>query len=276
MLTYNLEVVVLPVAHRNTIGFIGMAERTYYLTYKKTADYFFALDKDNFINQWDVQTGRLLHKTRIANSDYSLFEMDRDVYDRDWFTFSVITKPHVEASLNANVSQQYIEVKVVELSEKGFLTEHLSFVHPKKRDQELHLYFSKDFTKMIELVVSTDKKQSFTTYNLYKRSGNSWDFQQTLDESIAWHQKTLYPFNLNQETFDTVLKHESIPYDTFKIEDNRIKALNNQDGIEIVYNAETGKQEGFVALQYKLQNSKEAFYDRRTGQLFVQEVLLRL
>jgi hypothetical protein len=36
-----------------------------------------------------------------------------------------------------------------------------------------------------------------------------------------------------------------------------------------VYNAESGKTEGFVALQYKLQNAKEAFYDNRTGQLFI-------
>lgn len=65
---------------------------------------------------------------------------------------------------------------MVELSEKGFLTEHLSFVHPKKRNQELHLYFSKDFTKMIELVISQEKKVNVTTYNLYTRAGNSWDF----------------------------------------------------------------------------------------------------
>jgi hypothetical protein len=143
--------------------------------------------------------------------------MDRDVYDRDWFDYSVIWKDHVDTSLNSSMSQQFIQVKVIEISDKGVLQEHLSFIHPKKRTQELHLYFNSTYNKMIELVISKEKRQTKTTYNLYARSANSWVFEQTLDDSIAWHKKSLYPYNLDMETFSTALKHESIQYDTYKI-----------------------------------------------------------
>jgi hypothetical protein len=50
LLTYNLEVILKPIAHRNVLNFMGMAERSFYLARKQVGDTMYALDKQNFLN----------------------------------------------------------------------------------------------------------------------------------------------------------------------------------------------------------------------------------
>ena len=68
-----------------------------------------------------------------------------------------------------------------------------------------------------------------------------------------------------------------INYDVFKyIGGGMIRVLNQRDGIEYIINQETGQTMSYIALQYNFHNNEDIFYDRRNGQFFVQEVLLRL
>lgn len=79
--------------------------------------------------------------------------------------------------------------------------------------------------------------------------------------------RTLEP--VNQES----IKH----YDTYKfIGHDKLKILNTQDGIEFVYNVETKRVEGYMALQYSFANTKESFYDKRCGHFYIQEITSRL
>jgi len=92
LLTADMKVVCTPLFHRNTVQFIGMAERDFYLCFKQTEEHFYALDKQNFVNCWSIQSGKLLSKVRVVNSDYTGFDVDRQVYDKDWFKHTLIFK----------------------------------------------------------------------------------------------------------------------------------------------------------------------------------------
>ena len=56
----NMQIVQMPVVHRNTISFQGMAERTHYLCFRKIKQKFYALDKNNQLNCWCAVSGALL------------------------------------------------------------------------------------------------------------------------------------------------------------------------------------------------------------------------
>jgi hypothetical protein len=43
--TSGFEIIQVPLVHRNSIQFVGMAERSFYLCYRKFETKFFALDK---------------------------------------------------------------------------------------------------------------------------------------------------------------------------------------------------------------------------------------
>ena len=92
----GLEIVQVPLHHRNTLHFMGMAERTYYLCFKRFGSELFALDKGNCVSKWSAETGALLSKTELRGVDYSSYTMDRDLYDRAWFEYTLITKPSVD------------------------------------------------------------------------------------------------------------------------------------------------------------------------------------
>lgn len=90
----------MPLLHRNTLGFIGMAERSYYLAFKKHGDRFYALDKGSYLNCWSMTNGQLLSRTLISSTDFKYYETDKDVYDKDWFEFSVVHRPNEASPTN--------------------------------------------------------------------------------------------------------------------------------------------------------------------------------
>lgn len=90
--TANFEIVQVPLFHRNTTHFMGMAERSYYLCFKRKGDSLYALDRNNTLSQWSALTGELLARTPVPKADYRSFDVDREVYDRDWFGFTLIYK----------------------------------------------------------------------------------------------------------------------------------------------------------------------------------------
>ena len=66
----NHDITQIPLFHRNTIQFIGMAERPFYLSFKKHGDLLYALDKTNYLNCWSMNNGQLLSRKYISTFDY--------------------------------------------------------------------------------------------------------------------------------------------------------------------------------------------------------------
>ena len=112
---------------------------------------------------------------------------------------------------------------------------------------------------MIEVTLNNDKKNA--TYNLYQlpsQVSQVWEFVKTLSSkavqcNIEWHHKSLYPYNLNQKTFESDNNKMFQNYEIFKQlkQQNLIKVLNLKDGVEMIINSDTGKIENFLALMYQ-------------------------
>jgi hypothetical protein len=102
--------------------------------------------------------------------------MDRDIYDRNWFHYTVVYRQHekpIQHSINemdhgeishhhhagSGSSDQLREYKVLEINKFGDLVEKQTFIHPYQRNEDQHLYFSQDFTRMIELNISKVVRQ---------------------------------------------------------------------------------------------------------------------
>ena len=167
--------------HRNTVNFQHMAERTHYLTVTPSADnlQLYALDKNGYVSTWSMLNGEFKSKEPISSEiDVTGFDVDREVYDRDWFdgpTLIQKKEAHNENMAAAIINKRF---KVIELNpHKGTVTQRLEFTHSHSKTSELHLYLSTDFTKMIEMLVSKSKK---ATYNQYLWEVDSWNFDQTL------------------------------------------------------------------------------------------------
>ena len=149
--SYPLEIVQVPLAHRNTKHFIGMAERSYYLAFKRHENVLYALDKSKQINKWCCLTGELLGKQHLGkNQDYSGFQIDRELYDRDWFPYTLVYKDAEDGS-ETRIN------KLLKLDEHGKLSERLSFSHAAPRNQTQHLYFNTKLDRMIELLIPKGK-----------------------------------------------------------------------------------------------------------------------
>lgn len=74
---------------------MGMAERLFYIAYKKHGDNFYALDKSNHMNCWSMVNGQLLSRTPVASGqDYLDYDVDRKVYDKEWFPYTLIHRSH--------------------------------------------------------------------------------------------------------------------------------------------------------------------------------------
>ena len=73
---------------------MGMAERSFYLVTKKQGEMFYALDKNNYLSCWSLVNGQLLSRTYITSADYKFYETDKDLYDKNWFSFSLIYRPN--------------------------------------------------------------------------------------------------------------------------------------------------------------------------------------
>ena len=148
-----------------------------------------------------MESGKLLEKKYIDKIDYSNYKLDHDLYDHNWFNYSVITKID-------DIQKSKMRVRVIQIDENGNFSEILSFVHKVTKETEYHFYFNKDFNKMIELqlVSSGNKVDGFKgTYKEWKTDSSvkekAWDFVRDLNTENSnypeWHHKTLYPYPLN-------------------------------------------------------------------------------
>ena len=203
----------MPLLHRNTKQFIGMAERAFYLCTRKSKGFFYALDKMNFVSKWCVETGRLLSKTQLKTTTYEGYMLDHEVYDRNWFKYSVVYKQD-------DVQRDKRRVKVLEISKEGVLQERASFLHPFQLGEEQHFYFSADFSKMIELTLvnSANKADGLKgTYTEYTTRSvvteKVWNKTRVLNDDPKenypeWHTKTLYPYPLDPESLSVVVYPE--------------------------------------------------------------------
>ena len=119
--------------HRNTLNFQYMAERTHYLHTKLSQDKetFFALDKHGFLTSWSLRNGEFLNKTRIEDIDVTGYDVDREVYDRDWFDGPILIQ---KKNQNADMAPSMISTiqksfKVLDISEKGLVNALMEFEH---------------------------------------------------------------------------------------------------------------------------------------------------
>jgi hypothetical protein len=185
-----------------------MAERSFYLCARKIQGNFYALDKNYYLSKWCVETGKLLEKKYIDKIDFTNYKLDHDLYDHNWFNYSVITKLD-------DIQKGKMRVKVIQIDENGVFSEILSFLHPVTKDTEYHFYFNKDFNKMIELqLVSSGNKvdgfkgtyKEWSTLSVTKEK--AWDFIKDLNTENSnypeWHLKTLYPYPLNQDDLTAI------------------------------------------------------------------------
>lgn len=161
----NFEIIQVPLVHRNSVQFVGMAERSFYLCYRKQGDKFYALDKSGYLNEWSMTSGQMISRKYQKNLDLTRFDMVRDVYDRNWFNYTLIFREHqkaVNTSLNRmtfhgddhqdpNSDLLYREYKVIKINKNGQLVEKKSFVHAYALEEDQYLYFSHGYNQMIEL-----------------------------------------------------------------------------------------------------------------------------
>mmetsp|Transcript_29530 Transcript_29530/g.28705 ORF Transcript_29530/g.28705 Transcript_29530/m.28705 type:complete len:514 (+) Transcript_29530:2573-4114(+) len=144
------------------------------------------------------------------------------------------------------------------------------------------MYFNQNFTLMLEIILSKEKKLK-PTYNLYRRDSvfsDRWTFDQTLNvfsDQMEFHSKTLYPYNLNLKNFEKLDDKLTSQYSLCKVLENGfVKALNLKDGIELIINPATGKIENYLVLVYSFQTTQDSFYDKKSGQQYVSDVTERL
>ena len=71
---------------------MGMAERNFYLCSRKVGDNFYALDKYGYVNKWCVETSRLLSRKFVHTISFNDYQVDHELYDRNWFPYTVIFK----------------------------------------------------------------------------------------------------------------------------------------------------------------------------------------
>jgi hypothetical protein len=82
---------IVPVLHRNVIGFIGMKPREDYIVFKRVRDRLAALDRKGRITVWSVLTGKVLeHRSTNKNFDMADFEIyqngpDDITYRSGWY-----------------------------------------------------------------------------------------------------------------------------------------------------------------------------------------------
>ena len=69
------------------------------------------------MNQWCTDTGRLASRKLVETAIYDGYEVDRDVYDRNWFRYSVIYK-------RDDLKPECRRYKILEITKDGVLKEH--------------------------------------------------------------------------------------------------------------------------------------------------------
>lgn len=94
-----------------------------------------------------------MSKSYISSADYRFYETDKDLYDKNWFSKTLIYRPNL-ASPNSIVDSSVLQTrtyKIIDIDDKGNVFEWLTFVHPVQKQMETHLYFNTDLNFMIEL-----------------------------------------------------------------------------------------------------------------------------
>lgn len=127
----NFEIVQVPLLHRNTMHFIGMGERSHYLFTKKHGNFFYALDKNNCVSCWSTINGQLLSTNMVVSADYKMYETDKDVYDKNWFSYGLVYRSNQASPNSISEDGQIMRTyKIIDIDEKGNIFEWLTFVHP--------------------------------------------------------------------------------------------------------------------------------------------------
>lgn len=84
-----------------------MAERSYYISFKKFHDTLYALDKDGFMNTWNMKNGQLLERKPVRDLDLRGYEVDRKVYDKGWFNYTLLHKPAPQMDNDSILGQSF-------------------------------------------------------------------------------------------------------------------------------------------------------------------------
>jgi hypothetical protein len=119
--------------------------------------------------------------------------MLREIYDRNWFNYTVVYKEYVKpvnTSINrmtehgneehknhqSNIPQR--EYRILQINERGLVEEVKTFVLDYSPDEDQFLYFNTEFDAMIELKLVKMVKQ-VGVYKLSQRKANyhlyQWD-----------------------------------------------------------------------------------------------------
>jgi hypothetical protein len=87
---------IVPVLHRNVIGFIGMRPREDYIVFKRVRDRLIALDKKGRITTWSILTGKVMDykrtKTNFQMGDFEVYQNGEDdiTYRSEWYLQRVL------------------------------------------------------------------------------------------------------------------------------------------------------------------------------------------
>ena len=102
-ITGDMKLITMPFFHRNTLFFEGLDKRADILATKNTDEYFFALDKSSHINCWCNFSGKLISRKFVDHTMYGDYEIDRQVWDKQWFSFSLIYKKNMDLRSSSSV-----------------------------------------------------------------------------------------------------------------------------------------------------------------------------
>ena len=212
------KIEVMPVLHRNSIFFMGMAERKEYLATKIIDDKFIALDRSNHLTTWNVLTGKVMQEYDLAEdqdplldfSDFQIFTHNTEenqVFNREWYSKILLMKKSPEVSKQKLVSNEQIETKTffsydewIEKDDREFrLIEILnetevkvvaSFNHPFYRGKKQFMYFSESGEYMHEIL-------DYNRFHIYHKESTR-DIMNP--NRVTWEQKKRIT-NLPEEYF---------------------------------------------------------------------------
>lgn len=62
----------------------------------------------------------------MVDKDFSRYEVDRALYDKNWFNFALIRRPKEEKD---DMRITYFEYKIIDIDERGQVLEKKTFEH---------------------------------------------------------------------------------------------------------------------------------------------------
>ena len=153
------QITMIPVVHQNVLNFEGIKRKSEYLAFKQVNDKFIALDKNNRLITWCMQTGnRLIDTENITTdgegfSDYRVFECEAedtteresDIYRKGHFPFSLLYSKAETKTTD--------EIFYGERLDNDFADTSASYL--RNLDKTFHKF------KLIEIISSTEVKTHF-------------------------------------------------------------------------------------------------------------------